>query len=220
MLNVKPSYSSDLYVSNSSGSKSTSAGGDCCNIDLKLLTQRSVLLCCALLEQTQQTSGEHRGYITRPLLGSAVELHHRIIQGFGCSHLSVTLNQNIAHHMIVDVKCVNILVNLTWRVLVTIPHSFMVYPSHNFKWRTELLLAADEFLDGEFRVLHGEGSERHEAVREPSNRAPQVIVNQLRQVQGVRAFCLQIVNRFTGIEYSQSQVISRRIFSVVWMTFV
>ena len=60
--------------------------------------------------------------------------------------------------------------------------------------RTELLLAADEFLDGEFRVLHGEGSERQEPVWEPPHRAPQVVVNQLRQVQGVGAFRLKKQN--------------------------
>ena len=53
------------------------------------------------------------------------------------------------------------------------------------------MLAADQFLDGEFRVLHGEGSERDESVREPPHCVPQVVVNQLRQVQDVRAFRLQ-----------------------------
>ena len=69
--------------------------------------------------------------------------------------------------------------------------------------RTEFLLAADEFLDGEFWVLHGEGSQRQESVGVPPHRAPQVVVNQLRQVESVRAFRLRDKKTELNVESSR-----------------
>ena len=51
--------------------------------------------------------------------------------------------------VMVYIRCVNKLVNFTWRVPVIIPHPFMVYPSH--KYNTTYMISKDDMIY--FRIV-------------------------------------------------------------------